>query len=720
MSLSGIIHLQRPVDYSRRFFQIGSNTEKVGYSGLLFSQPAYAALLDLRLFSIQHPISSPIFLYYNKDVGLIERIEPDILASGYERATPHYVDYILDIRNTLSDVHELHSEDSDWAPNDFLVAQLNKARQIYNLDSSSRSGVKEFEYINRAPDSMIPSNDELGASGIFDIDMDEIMWRAFPRPKNFRSVSNGIPIQPIFPAVLTTEGLPTFSLLDDTKYTELAVNAPSSGGLLLTGDRLLLGTKLFLGTTSGEIITISDYLFDVPGAEYPVGSSLAILGYQYTTDQNFGVSVSGRQAIYATPNLTAGVYLFGISDVGQTSGYNIQHYPSNYNGLSGIDINGKAHNGLHIQDRLIYSVNEFGAGQPAFGRSLINGKIVFAHFGATDLSERGNTFGAARLYENNNSVFGYAGILDAAFGNEETSRTSWVSVNNLLSPATWFGILTTALEPFRIPFSTPPQYSTSYDIGDVNASLNDGTITRKFYSQWGVIDQIVYPDQNFGLGGQLRSDPITYTQMAYRPIDINQQTGEITWAPVEPPEQFITVTTVQAKYFADTFFVNNVWTLFFARRPNHGFVHVNGSIYVQWSDSASTTPRNNKFAPLGTRTFRLEPATNRSDVIRITQNGLRRFVTNNNQITVPDQLTLTPTTSTTISINPDLPIATSDIRDFGPAIWDPSSGNNYLYFVTNNDRVFFAKMNTSFEIFHINQVDESDGIIFGRSIILDL
>ncbi len=260
---SGFEFIHRPYPYPREPFRLGSG-EIVGYEGRFFSIPAYALLADKRLFTDEgsHPVNSPIKLYINKDAGLSSGIEPTLSASGYEVATPHYADYILDMRTLLEDVLALHAADSQYSFNEFFASHMQRNRAIYDLDNSSVSGLTDLEYVHPSPvgdvpvapsSTLTPSNQiELGAQQFQDIDLDEVMWQPFARPKDTETHSRGFVTVPVFPAVLPNGALPLFSALDEERYGLLGLNAVASGGLLVTGDGLANGTSIKLLTGSGQ------------------------------------------------------------------------------------------------------------------------------------------------------------------------------------------------------------------------------------------------------------------------------------------------------------------------------------------------------------------------------------------------------------------------------------------------------------------------------------
>ena len=741
--------LFRPYPYGREPFQLASG-ELVAYEGRFFSLPAFALINDIRLFTpaASHPVASPFRLYINKDAGLSIAIEPQLTASGYTEATPHYAEIITDMRNALDDVFDRHASDSSHVANSFRIAHFERNRAPYS--DTSAADVLNDKFVHPDPKAVVPSGStpagssgslpppgdgyELGARQFQDIDIDEIMWQPFIRPKSVATLSNGVPFEPIFPAVLTTVGdLPIFSDLDNEKYGQLALGASVSGGVIITGDALLEGSSVKLMRNSGHTFIGSAGNFQevVPWAEFPAGKELCRYGGNQYDATKPTISASGRQAIYAPPKPGSdrGVYLLAVSASTDISGLPIQHSPAQHRNLEGITVSSGTFAGVHVTDQLIFSLTEMAPGQPTKGRSPINGKIVFAHFAGEEVSSKGHSVLGRITYAKNNSIFGFDSVTNPAvsFVNG-ISTVEWYSTNETLSPINWTTFNVTSLRPSRGLFGN--RDSTVYTYADIINSFQDGTVIRLAYAQWGFIDRIICPagaDQ--GRGGDRRQEIIEYKTRVYE-----SSTGSAAgWVELDPPESPLT-TTQTVTFYEDTYGVNNIFSFFFLRKPNNGFVVANGEIFVQWSDTvgfASTFPQTNKFAPLGARATRLEPRTNRTDVVVAVgffpNWALKRYVTTNNQVRIPTDMILSPALSSVISIDPSVGILVDDVNTFGPPIWDANVGVNYIYFSTLLDapapiagKIFFAKMDTDFVITEVNEVAQSDAILSGRAALLDI
>jgi len=735
---SGFEFLHRPYPYPREPFRLNPQ-EIVGYEGRYFSIPAFALLADKRLFTeaTSHPVDTPIALYINKDAGLFQFIEPTLNASGYEVATPHYADYVLDMRTLLEDVVSLHANDTEYSFNEFFASHMKRNRSSYDLLNSSASGVSDLDYVHPAPTNTVPvapsstiivttsgNTIELGALQFQDIDIDEVMWQPFTRPKSTSTTSQGVPTQPIFPAALPNGDLPTFSAKDQEEFGKLGLDVSTSGGVLITGDRLVQGTSIKLLTGSGQVGAFDgDFIRNIPWARFPAQDELN----RYYETQNSGcINASGRQAIY---NIPAGlsndsVYLLDVSDTG-TSGQLIQHYPANYSATSGINKNGIAHPGVHVVDRLMYSLNEFSANNLAAGRSLVNGKKVFGHFVGDETNQRGETVTSKFKYANGNTVYTFGGVQNPRVSNT-ISSVNWATMDNTLSPASWGVQFTSAFQPRIGLFGAPP--STTWTLGDIMAA-EDGVVWFKVYNQWGTMDRMVCPGSDFAGGGEATEDTIDYETHTFRE-GTNPITGEFEWIELDPPES-PTFSSQTVKYFRDTYTIGNIMSFFFNRKINHGFVHAKGETYIQWSELGNfgiqLKPRYGKLAPISSapRSTQQSPPTAHSSSTYVVgffpSWKIRLQVTTNNQITIPQSMGITPAASVDITFHPDLPMTSADVDTFGPVVWDPDTSLHYLYFTTiNGNRPFFAKMDSSFQIVHINRVASTDVILNGRSAILSI
>jgi hypothetical protein len=541
-----------------------------------------------------------------------------------------------------------------------------------------------------------------------------------------------IPTSPIFPAVLPGGSAPTLSTLDKSNYSELGLGVYASGnGVLLTGDVLVGGaqapdfeTVVKFMTGSGQA-GAAEGSFDaaIPWALFPAGQELC---EYYTPEVDIDtINASGRQAIYDLPagsftNNT--VLLLNVAEAG-TSGQLVSNYPANYHATSGVDANGHAHGGVHIVNKLIYNLNTLGADGTDVGFSPVNGKKVFAHWVGTEAGSEGESWGGAGpKYQNGDTLYG-AGNIVLPYDGTEFSTVNWASTDNTFSPISWSQLRTSALGPRRGIFGAPD--GVTYTVADIQHGSSRGVITRKAYAAWGYIDQLVVPDLDRAQGGQRVTATINYFTRSYKEgTDAN---GDFIWVELDDSPS---TNSSDIIYYNNTFFVNNIFSFFFLRKPTNGLVHVNGDVYVQWSDRSAggddVLPRKNFFAPIGDGEYVQVPPTTRSDVIIsigfFPNWARRRYVTTNNQITRPGDIRVVPADSSKITFHPDLDFDDTYVEEFGVPVWDPDEGVNYLYFLWNDGstaKMFFAHMNTSFQITRINETD-GEGFLTGRPALLSI
>lgn len=729
---TGPYHLvTRPYPYKRQPFQLATG-EDVTYEGIYFSIPASGLLLEKRLFTAEagHPVASPIKLYINRDAGLAPTIEPDDDGKVYTSGTPHYADYIIDLRTLIDEVSALHAADSDHTAGDFLDAHLCRAREDYNV---SGIGVSNRQYVHPEPANTVPSGEfppgasgalpppgdghELGAQQIMDIDMDEIQWQPIARPKKLGTdAPSSLPIEPIWPPVLNG-GLPTFSSRDTSQMDLLAIGAETSGGMIVTGDGLFTGTSIKLVDASGAVaLAEGTFKQSVDSKQFPCKNELC---NYYSGPQGSGViNARGRQAVYNAPGYSSrGVYALVVSDAGEASGKLVQYWPGNYYSTSGIDPNGHAHPGVHVTDKLIYNIYSLEGGVvPGF--SPINGKKIFGHWAGLETGSKGEGWSTSGpKYANGEMIYMAGAITAPAINNFTASRQNWGSTNNRFSPLSWSSLTTTALVPTRGIFGAPN--GVTYAVGDINASEDDGVVTRKVYAGWGYIDQIVCPDQDQAQGGQRTTGTINYRTETYR--EGTGPNGQFMWI-----LEGVTTSSQEVVYFRDTYGCNNIFSFFFFRqfRRGHGLVNVNGRIYYQWSQQNEPIHR---FAVVGNaaRESRQFPTRSRSQTISsigfFPSWKLVLTVTTNNQVTIPTEIRITPA-GPSISFHPDLNFSLSNVDTFGPPAWDEANGVNYIFFtakISGQTKTFFALMDTSFEIYQINQTN-GDGIFGGRAALLNI
>lgn len=736
----------RPYSYRREPFKLGVN-DLVPYYGDIFSVPASGALLEKRLFtqSQNHPVNTTVRVYINKDANDSFLVEPDQTATHYESGTPHYSEVITDIRDILDESFALMANDSDWSDCDFKAAHLNRVRSGYNLDNTRASGLPgQCLYVHKAPDNTVPTEDELGYLGGFqDIDIDEIQYQPVARPKDGTflgsTLNKRILIEPIFPAILDTTGSsPSLSNADDSYYINQGLGVSSSGGnVLITGDNLIDDSVYRLYSGSGNTHSaLGTFQSQVDDAEYPGSSQLS---QYYTPSDSSGIVVArGRRGIYgiAVGNIAKGVYILNVGPV-NTSGSNINHWPSNYQNTSGV-ISGPmtasgvdqtqsvTHDGVHVTDKLIYAFSEIGnPGQPIRARSPINGRTIFAHIGPTETNSLGNAFGG--FYNIGDTIY-ELGRVSRPFTGGSSSEVEVGSVNKELSPASFTKAITTQLRGLAAINSLYVRRaaSTQFIRRDIIAPDDTPIISLKTYGLDGNVDQLVIGDDPLFGGGQLQSFVTITTTRIYAVPGVGSQ--------FDPVLIDTIVTSRVGEFFENTFFLNNIFSFFFFRRANNGFQNVNGQPFFQFTtnvqNNIAQNPINDGFAEIPTTgNFVLTPEdpikTGTYTVGFFPVWATRRFVSVSTQTLIPGTVTVSPANSKTIDFTSQLQnfITRDNVSRFGPPIWDANEGINYIYFQTVGGFAgspvqgftYFAKMNTDFEIFEIVRVNSEDAILNGKA-----
>jgi len=722
----GIEYFERPYRYDRYPFLLSDN-ELVGFSGVIFSQPAYAALTDKRLFTVpdDHPVDSTVKLYVNKGANVTITVEPDANATGYESGCVNYADYICDIRDLLDDVFALHSSDSQHTATAHKIAHLQRQRLPYQpLDATSASGTLDTDYVHAAPVAATPSGSELGASGIQDIDIDEINYQPFVRPSKYDTspiLGRNVPSSPFFPTVIKTGGsIPAFGPKDQEVFDELALDVASSGSkLLITGDRLLSDSsiKVMSDGSGSTIAATGDFVEGIPWALYPAKDEMCRYIPQSGVTPSGApsgatplITASGRQALYEPPSLSQGVYLTAVSETGATSGNVIQHYPGPgfWHSTSGVDLPSgiNYHDGLYVEDRLLYSLLEMQPNQMAGGRSLQNGRVVFAHVVNEDSNSLGKQFEGDNLsfVDGDDTVYSFAGTTDFEdfrVGDTPVRRHthSWASIDNTLSPT-------------NFSESTVTELGVRYDIAAKTPGENDGAAyaTLILYNSYGFLDYWCKS------GGPTTLSTLQTARIVY--------TTRIYLEGVEQPNS-PQIKTQVFPYHTGLFNMKNFYSFFIARNAYKTMLNVNGEAMFQFGRGFGNNLRRagRILAKPNSYVTRDYPPAARS--VRCVSIGyfpawkILCYITTNNQVTLPQEI---GTFAQFQILNaPGFPhFLDDDVQEYGPVTWDSVNMVNYLYVKLTNDTFWFCKMNTDYQIFEANKVTAADAILFGKAGILSL
>lgn len=723
ISVSGFKFIHRPYPYEREPFLVASG-ENVPFRDIFFSRPAYGLLADKRLFSLS-TVSSPIKLYINKDANNFTSIEPRLDGSGYSQATPHYADYILDLRTLLGDVVTAHANDSTYSADDFFSSHMQRNREsVYDMDNSSASGLSTSEY----------THDPLGSHYLEDIDMDEIMWQPFSRPGKKNTYQN-IPIAPVFPMALPNGNIPSFTSSDVSTYSKLALNAPGSGGVLVTGDALVPGTVISLVNAPGKLaVSTGSHLENVDWALFPGTDNMDSYGYnEFVNDDQIGtVTASGRQAIYENPGTIENdvVLMLNIATPG-SSGYLVSNWPANYYATSGVDADGWAHDGVHIIDRVL--IDSPVVGKVTVGRSPINGKRVFGHVSSSDQGPNGELVGTLHYYKDGSVIRSFGGLVQQ---NTNVSQVySYGSTPENLSNHTFSQVTTNVFEPRQVNIWGPPVYGSTYNPGR-QTSVSDGKPWLMHYALNGTVDKMCYPGQiNHGgaavITGTLNATSLKYSRLETAP-------GVFTsWQPFYPygPGSNETTSTSTVKYTENVFDITN-WYPAVSNKVNFGFRRFKNQAHLQYSLNPIPHPFAYKADYLlNVSNPILEYYTHPPQPVLTTiqyvsfgaLNGQIKTVTTfDREFNIPS--TLNPSDIKKIDFEPALGLTNDDnVYRFGPIMHDDQTGENYIYWegssdggFNSNQQYFFGKINSDAKIYYYNRVPGEDAILGGNPLVLSL
>jgi hypothetical protein len=661
-------------------------------------------------------------LYINKDANSFSSIEPRVDGSGYSQATPHYADYILDLRTLLGDVTAAHANDSTYSADDFFSSHMQRNRElVYDMDNSSASGLSTSEY----------THDPLGSHYLEDIDMDEIMWQPFSRPGKKDTYSN-LPIAPVFPMALPGGNAPGFTSPDTSTYSKLALNAPGSGGILVTGDALVPGTVISLVDAPGKLaVSTGSHLENVDWALFPGTDNMDSYGYnEFVNDDQLGtVTASGRQAVYDSPgSASSDVVLMLKVATPSSSGYTVSNWPSNYQATSGVDADGFAHDGVHIIDRVITTL--ITPGRISDGRSPINGKRVFGHVSSSDQGPNGELVGTNNFYKDSSTIRGLGKLVQQ---NTNVSQVYSYSVTpDNLSNHTWSQVTTNVFEPRQL---SQTSYGSTFMPGRQVAAA-DGYPWLMHYALWGTIDKMCYPGKPNHDGATRVSDTLTATTRRFSRV-FDAGTGEYTnWVPFYPygPNSHETSSTSTVEYTENLFPITD-WYGTVSNKVN-SFVNFDNKACFQYSLNASPHPFALKndyliFVSDPELEYYRHPADPQLEIIQYVSfgavNGQVKYVTTfDNSFDIPFRLQ--PSDLKQIDFKAGLPMTNAaDVYRFGPVAYDADTGINYVYWEGSSDggfngngRYFFGKLGSDALIYQYNRVDAEDAILGGTPLVLSL
>lgn len=726
----GIEFFERPYRYGRFPFRI-SVGENVPYSGVFYGQPGFAALTDQRLFTgaTSHPVNSPIKMYVNQGASSSIPTEASEIAAGYESGCANYTDYVTDVRDILENVFTVHASDSEHSATAFKIEHLKRQRVSYDLDNTSASGTADDEYVHPKPTATgpVPLGTELGASGIMDIDMDEIEYQPFTRPTKRRTTNianTNVPTEPFYPAVIKTDGFPPlFGEQDKSVLDDLGLNVAGSGARVIrvTGDRLLENTS-FKAMTAGSgspVAATGTYAQALPWELFPAQNEMC--RYIEGSDPLATVTASGRRALYNIPVLSEGVYLTTVSEDTATSGNQVQHWPKDWCSISGLSVPSgiEYHDGLYVEDRLLYDLRGLNPNQTVGGRSLQNGRLVFGHVAGPEANTLGRTIEGGDLsFAFEDKVYSHAGELsfedillggNPAYGTQISVRRhtlSWATSEQSLSPVGFTTSTTTALDgSMGLRAITP---------GQTNGKAFGILLT---YILWGFIDIWINGSAPTVVPGHNLVNFVTTVQ-EYKEGFIG---GQPAFVPTGPP----VTTTRPWAYYPDAWNMNNFFSFFITRHSFNSMCNASNKASFHFGDAVGgTAGRFHRLVAFPSAFFtRLTPA--QTSTFRCYSIGffpswklLCTLTTISPQVEVPTTMNFR---QEQFLVAPGFTHFTDNqVKEYGVPYWDDVNEVNYLYVLDENDQWWFCKMDSDYLIYEANHVEATDAIIRGPIGILSL
>lgn len=282
----------RPYRYIGPYPFSGSGLSRIGLSGILFEQAMYTLNLEQAIYSSGE---SEIFTkYVNKGAGVSSGFRPnpsgDVL--NY-RANANFKNYIIDMRTRMSGIFDLMEIDSPYSSEEIA---LDYFRRHFGDNPSGSLGTWRH------------SDSELGSSGLYDIDLREVMYQPYTRvSRYFPSTFSGwsVTYSPIAPAFCSKNGLivstsdrdvGNAATMDDNGKALFAYSAAWAGYIAVFGDMIVPGnTRLYVGLTPSSMLSQDYSVCQLAAArilEDELGSGL---GFFYAPTTNLGTGIYGIQ-----------------------------------------------------------------------------------------------------------------------------------------------------------------------------------------------------------------------------------------------------------------------------------------------------------------------------------------------------------------------------------------------------------------------------------------
>jgi hypothetical protein len=290
--------------------------ELIGYSGILFEEAMFTILAEKDIYVNQTGNNRKFTKYINKSAAIIGLFEP--LANGKNldgtntnttlsgalsmAGCVNFKDYILDMRTGMSGIFLLMASDTE---HNILGASGLKEDYFQRYHGNNPSG---------AVGNWVHATTELGASGLYDIDLREVQFqpiiRSGPLVQGSGLLTTAV-VGPIFPAFCsTTGGLPQVSVRDLAHIANMHNHVFNHrfDGILLSGYQAADAGQFFcLGDVFQSGKSELYYAFNIQDGQLK-SSSAGLCSIAY--DRNINQKLTGGAGRFNAPSfsLTSGIY----------------------------------------------------------------------------------------------------------------------------------------------------------------------------------------------------------------------------------------------------------------------------------------------------------------------------------------------------------------------------------------------------------------------------
>ena len=224
-----------------------SGVYKIGFSGILFEQAMFGLIAESELY--QSGVPYTFTLYKNKSAAISSTFVPRTDGASLARiANPLFKNYILDMRTRFSGLFNYITLDSPYNAQELLLDYFQ--RHTGNNPSGSVG-------------NWLHTQGELGSSGLYDIDLREVMYQPYNRIAQYKlSTTSGIslPVSPVGPSFCTRTGKivrvtsrDVANAAQKDNHVMFAYGIASNNKIKIEGDIFSAGSKAYLTWTSGQL-----------------------------------------------------------------------------------------------------------------------------------------------------------------------------------------------------------------------------------------------------------------------------------------------------------------------------------------------------------------------------------------------------------------------------------------------------------------------------------